>query len=148
MKKMLKKVLVVMICTVMVVPLPSTILANNNADRKFLVEYSGDGSDVTTKARKKTDNTYTYVRLDKGAKFQFACQSKTGIKEGQYGDPFRYDYSTEWHTLKAGKRDYFLNKAHKNGFETTYLSISSSDHKPHTYKGYWSPDNLSGYGKK
>lgn len=64
------------------------------------------------------------------------------------GDPFGYEYSTSWHTLSAGKCDYFKNNAHKLGYSATYLSMSSTDHKKHTYKGVWSPDNMSGFGEK
>lgn len=121
--------------------------ANNNTDTTYKVSYNGDGSDTSIKARAKKDNTHTYVKLNSGAKFQFAAQAKSGINGGDWGDPFSYEYSTGWYTLGAGKSIYIPNKAHKKGYSSTYLTMSSSDHKAHTYKGVWSPDNRSGYGK-
>lgn len=146
--KILKKLIIGFMCLTMLAPTAANVFANNSTDTAFTVPYSGDGSDFAIKARAKKDNTYTYVKLNSGAKFQFAAQAKKGIKAGDYGDPFGYDYSTSWHTLSAGKCDYFKNKAHKLGYSATYLSMSSSDHKKHTYKGVWSPDNMSGFGEK
>lgn len=69
------------------------------------------------------------------------------------GDCNSYNYSTERHTLSAGKCTYIPNKVRSvkvNGtrLTATYLVISSSDHEKHTYNGVWSPDNLSGFGEK
>ena len=148
--KLVKKIIVFTMCSTMLLSSVCTtfIHANNSTDSAFTVPYSGDGSDFAIKARSKTDNTYTYVRLDSGAKFQFAAQAKHGINDGDYGDPFSCGYTTAWHTLGAGKRVYIPNRAHAKGFAATYWSISSSDHKAHTYKGAWSPDNRSGFGEK
>lgn len=148
--KIFKKIVITTMCTTMLLSNASTMFvnANNSDDKAFSVSYSGDGSDFAIKARAKEDNTYTYVRLDSGAKFQFAAQAKHGINAGDYGDPFTCGYSTDWHTLGAGKRTYIPNKAHAKGYSATYLSMSSTDHKAHTYKGVWSPDNRSGFGEK
>lgn len=146
--KILKRIVVGCMCLTILSATVTNVFANNSADVAFSVPYSGDGSDVAIKARAKKDNTFTYVKLNSGAKFQFAAQAKKGINAGDYGDPFCYDYSTSWHTLTPGKCDYFKNKAHKLGYSATYLSMSSSDHKKHTYEGVWSPDNISGYGEK
>ena len=43
------------------------------------------------------------VRTKSKEDFQFAAQAKKGIKAGDYGDPFGYEYSNSWHTISAGK---------------------------------------------
>ena len=151
--KFIKKVLMGVMCLTIAASMTGFVKANNNKDSAFTVPYSGDGSDVATKARAKKDNTYTYVKLNSGAKFQFWAEGKKGINDGDMGNPFSYDYSTPRHTLSAGKCVYIPNKVRSvkvNGkrLTATYLAISSSDHGKHTYKGVWSPDNLSGFGEK
>ncbi|MDD6071575.1 MAG: hypothetical protein PUC12_12315 [Clostridiales bacterium] len=122
--------------------------ANNYTDTTFEFTYSGDGSDVATTARNKTDNTYTYVRSleDSEGTLNVAAAAKSGITSGEQGDPFSYGYVTDWYQIKASNRKYFPNDAHKKGYSATYLCMSSSDHKSHYYHGKWSPDNCSGYG--
>lgn len=146
--KLFKKILMGVMCLTIVASITGIVKANNNKDSAFTVPYSGDGSDFAIRARAKKDNTYTYVKLNSGAKFQCWAEAKRGINDGDMGDPFSYEYSTSRHTLSPGKCMYFPNAAHKKGFKATYLAISSSDHGKHTYKGVWSPDNLSGFGEK
>jgi hypothetical protein len=145
-KKVVKLFLFILFISVLYLNYSPFTFANNSEDSSFYFNYNGDGSDVTTKARRKTDNTYTYVKLYSGNEFGFAAEAKRGISNGESGDPFSYDYSTPWHTLDPGKCWYFKNDAHKLGFSATYLAISSNDHKRHTYSGVWSPDNMSGFG--
>lgn len=123
-------------------------LANNYTDTPYNFDYNGDGSDVTTVARSKTDNTYSYVRSSDNSDgtMGFAAQAKSGITDGQWGDPFSYSYSTSWYSLQRGYRKYFPNDAHRLGYSATYLSMNSVDHLPHHFEGVWSPDNISGYG--
>ena len=123
------------------------VSANNYEDEVFYFDYNGDGSDIPTKARKKTDNTYTYVRSldDSEGILGVGAAAKKGIKEGDEGDPFSYDYCTDRYRIAIGSRKYFENKAYAKGFSTTYLVMASGDHKPHYYHGKWSPDNISGY---
>lgn len=146
-KKCIKGLVAIMALVIIVSSTSMIVNANNNTNTVFNVSYNGDGSDYSIKARAKEDNTYTYIKLNSGAKFQFAAQAKKGINSGDWGDPFNYGYSTAWHTLDAGKSFYFPNNAHKKGYSATYLTMSSSDHMAHTYKGVWSPDNLSGFGE-
>ncbi len=145
--KMLKRVAVGTMCLTMMASTMSFIKANNSSDTSFSVYVSSSGGDESTTARAKKDNTYTYVRLDSGAAFSFAAQAKKGIKAGQTGNPDSHDYSSAWHTLGAGKRIYIPNRTHAVGIANTYLTIGSTDHKSHTYKGAWSPDNFSGFGE-
>ncbi len=77
----------------------------------------------------------------------FANKKGKGIKKEDFGDPEVHDYSSAWHTLDAGKRIYIPNETHDRGIANTYLTMSSTDHKKHTYKGAWSPDNISGFGE-
>lgn len=72
--KILKKAIVGVMCLTMITPTALNVFANNSTDTAFTVPYSGDGSDFAIKARAKKDNTYTYVKLNSGAKF-FRLQS-------------------------------------------------------------------------
>lgn len=145
--KVLKRVMAAIMCLTMMVSAADFIKANNHEDEPFSVPVYVDGSDGCTKARAKKDNTYTYIRLDSGASLRFAAQAKKGIKAGELGDPEAHDYSSKWHTLEAGKRTYIPNKTHDRGIANTYLTMNASDGKRHTYKGAWSPDNISGFGE-
>lgn len=145
--KVLKRVMVGIMCATMIASTSTMIQANNYKDEPFSVPIETDGSDGSTLARAKKDNTYTYVRLDSGAALKFAAQAKRGIKAGQVGDPDQHDYSSPWHTLDAGKRIYISNRTHAKGIANTYLTMNASDGKRHTYKGAWSPDNISGFGE-
>lgn len=122
--------------------------ANNYTDTAFSFDYNGDGSDITTVARSKTDNTYSYVKSNSNSNgtMNVAAEAKTGIVSGQYGDPFGYGYCTSWYSVAKGNYKYFPNSAHSLGYSATYLAISSSDHLAHHFEGVWSPDNISGYG--
>lgn len=122
--------------------------ANNWGDTYFEFNYNGDGSDVVTEAREKQDNTYTYVKSlsDCECRMNVAAQAKEGLENGDPGTPFTYDYCTSWYQVSVGGRKYFPNNAHKLGYETTYLALSSTDHQAHYLHGKWSPDNCSGYG--
>lgn len=107
----------------------------------------GDGSDLATTARRKSDNTYTYVySTNSTATINVAAEAKDGIVNGDKGDPFDYDYITSVYQIAPGNRKYFPNKAKKKGFSATYLALSTADHKSHRIVGKWSPDNISGYG--
>lgn len=122
-------------------------LANNYTDKEFEFNYNGDGSDIATKARNKTDNTYTYVRSldDSDGVLGVGAAAKSTILSGDQGDPFSYGYCTERYRIEVGNRKYFQNDAHKEGYAATYLVMASGDHKAHYYHGKWSPDNCSGY---
>lgn len=139
-----------MIATLVVIGSKTSTIAqaNNYTDTAFSFNYNGDGSDVTTIARSKTDNTYTYVRssTNSNGTMNVAAEAKAGITSGQYGDPFGYTYCTSWYQIISGNRKYFPNSAHSLGYSATYLAISSADHLVHHFEGVWSPDNISGYG--
>ncbi len=145
--KILKMILVGCACMSVMASSATIIRANNSDDKEYDINIAGDGSDMSTTAQPKEDNTYTYVRHDKGKAFKFAAQAKRGIKRDEFGDPNCHDYSSEWHTLDAGKRIYIKNDTYKKKIANTYLTLCSTDHKAHTYKGVWSPDNMSGFGE-
>ncbi len=124
--------------------------AGNTDDKSWKFDYNGDGSDGSCIARKKEDNTYTYVKCDSDnprALEVYAGASK-GIGVGDSGTPFGSDYRTAAHTIKPGTRIYFENKAKQKGYSATYLVFSDTQHKAGKYTGVWSPDNLSGFGEK
>ena len=93
--------------------------AGNTDDKSWKFDYNGDGSDGSCIARKKEDNTYTYVKCDSGnprALEVYAGASK-GIGAGDSGTPFGSDYSTPAHTIKPGTRIYFENKQNKKDIQ-------------------------------
>ena len=123
------------------------VSANNYTDRSFEFTYSGDGSDVSTTARSKLDDSYTYVNVlaDSTGTLSVAAAAKKGIVDGMDGAALSYDYVTDRYAIKTGNRKYFPNAARKKGFSATYLVMASNDHLSHYYHGKWSPDNISGY---
>lgn len=150
-KSLFKKVGVTAVCVVSIImQAVSFASAGNTDDKSWKFDYNGDGSDGSCTARKKEDNTYTYVKCDSTnprALEVYAGASK-GIGPGDYGSPFGSDYSTPAHSIKPGTRIYFENKAKKKGYSATYLVFSDTWHTSGKYTGVWSPDNLSGFGEK
>lgn len=124
------------------------VFANNYKDAPFDFIYNGDGSDYAIKARQKVDNTYSYVNLSSSSDgtMNVSPAAKEGIGQAEWGDALNPDYCGGLYQVKPGYRKYFPNDAHKRGFFTTYLLLSSYDHKVHYFNGKWSPDNCSGYG--
>lgn len=122
------------------------VSANNCADKTFTFNYSGDGSDYTSRARTKMDQSHTYVKNNTSSKatLSVAAEAKEGVKNGEYGSPFNYTYSTAWHNIKVGKCLYFKNKLPKR-YKTTYLAMSSVNHGAYHYSVTWSPDNKLGF---
>ena len=142
--KLLKCFFVGVSVTGIVVTTGQIASANEWKDTRFDFHYNGDGSDVATIARYKTDNTKSYVRCEASnpCKLNVNGAAKTGVKAGDDGDPFGYEYITSMYQVAPGNCKYFPNNSKRYG--ATYLLLSTADHRAHTMRGVWSPDNCSG----
>ncbi len=123
------------------------VRANNWKDKKFDFCYRGNGSDASSKARNKVDNSKSYVRLDKKSKYNLYvnARAKKGLKDGDYGDTFSGIDTSGVYLLKPGHYQYFNNSAHKKGYKATYLIMWPELCVNNVwFYGVWSPDNCSG----
>ena len=146
-RKYLKRVLATVAIGVIAVGsrgMVNSALANNYTDTAFGFDYNGDGSDLSTEMRSKTDSSATYVFNNASGSATISVAVAGVKKYSSYASPFASEYLGNYYSVKPGNRKYMPNSMYPT-YKWAYLVMASSDHQAHHLSGKWSPDNCSGY---
>lgn len=120
-----------------------TAKANNYKDTAYKLQYYGDGGDVLTGYRSKTDDSYAYIKHmgDAGALVAVQVKGDTyGIYSGKTGMNGKGSYVT----ATTGKGYYIVNYVWET-FKTTKsirLALCPTVHHRIVMHGWWSPDSI------
>lgn len=130
----MKKVAAVFMSVLMMTCLggPLVSLANNHQDTVYRLYYRGDGGDVRTVSRAKTDATSAYI-YHKGNVAVYV-QVKSNGKNMTDG-AFNY-------YVNVGQAKYLYNLVYERGYRSCYLQLTPASHKPLLLHGLWSPDSI------
>lgn len=115
-------------------PIP-TVFANNHTDTRFDRYYNGDGSDLPTPIRSKTDasSMYSYNDQSNGSYTVTAyAATASGTMYGSKGWGGAY-------TLAKGQAKYISNYVYENGYR--YGGLFVGPNCSHV-KMLWSPDSI------
>lgn len=120
-----------------------TVKANNYTDTTYRLSYNGDGSDVSTSYRQKTDDSYAYIKHMGDAGAMVAVQVKGdiyGIYSGKTGMNGKGSYVM----ATTGKGYYIVNYVWETFRTKKYirLALSPTVHSPVVMHGWWSPDSI------
>ena len=119
--------------------------ANNHEDHLY-EGYAGDGSDVPTLIRPKTDRTSAYAKnLNTNLTHRIEVAG-THATSG-HGNVFGFDNCTEgtqwgYYDLKPGTYKYLRNTVYEKGYRYAYLVFTEAHHKTGWMRGLWSPDSI------
>lgn len=119
------------------------VQANNCRDEAYYFNYSGDGSDVATQPRGKTDASSAYAMNLSTHCSHFI--SVAGTQDKDHNPAIAFDnctYHAYWIEVKVGEYRYLPNLVYESGYKYAYLVISPGSHLPCLVKGKWSPDSV------
>lgn len=109
------------------------VQANNHGDTRYAVRYSGDGGDVSTPSRAKTDATSAYIKHGGDVNAWVSVRVGNGINQSANGG---------YYAANMGVGTYLPNYVNENGYSSCYLSLSPATHSPIDIYGVWSPDSI------
>lgn len=104
--------------------------------------YYGDGSDYVCEkiARKKTDTTASYVKLNTDT----TCKQTVTIYGAKTKSSAYFLCTSGTTTIKPGDYKYISNTVYQQGYTYAAPAFGRDNRKNMTVSGVWSPDNISG----
>ncbi|MSR94690.1 hypothetical protein FYJ34_10595 [Clostridiaceae bacterium 68-1-5] len=130
----MKKVAAVFMGVLMMTCLGGTLVswANNHGDTYYSLYYNGDGGDVQTPIRAKTDASSAYI-YHQGNVSAYVQVKSNGINptDGAY----------HYH-VNVGQARYLYNLVYERGYRNCYLQLTPTIHSSILLHGLWSPDSI------
>lgn len=110
------------------------VQANNYKDSTYELRYSGDGGDVSTPKREKTDATSAYIKHGGTVNAWASVRAYNGSNQSANGG---------YYAANMGVGTYLPSYVYENyGRSMCYLKLSPATHSPTTVYGVWSPDSI------
>lgn len=145
--RVLNKVFAFMLAGTLVLPFGVASFANasNWTDTEYYQRYTGDGGDVSSGARTKTDDSYVYIKHagDVGILVAIHVVGYEGNYTGMHGNgnyvgvPLGVGYKITNYVAESFRLDY------ENGrYKNIALRMSPNTHSPCYIHGVWSPDSI------
>lgn len=112
---------------------------SNWADTSYAVYYNGNGGDVSTEYRDKTDDSYVYINHagDVGVRVAVRVQGASGNYTGMNGQG-------SYVSVPTGSGYYITNYVNETFKRTVKirLQLSPTTHSAAYIHGLWSPDSI------
>ncbi len=130
----MKKVAAVFMGVLMMTCLGGTLVswANNHQDTAYRIHYKGDGGDVRTASRAKTDASSAYIYHQGNTSVYVQVRSNgMNLTDGAY----------HYH-VNVGQARYLYNLVYERGYRNCYLQLTPTIHSSILLHGLWSPDSI------